>query len=485
VALLSRNRPELALCDAAAMHLGAATVALYTASPPATIAHVLADCEPRALVGERDLLDGLGSLAAAVPRVVQFDDVLAGLDPPSGFSFEAAWSSVEPGDLLAVLYTSGTTGLPKGVEWEHGAMDRCLRDFDSFLPDAEGGRDVSFAPFASIGERAGGHWRSMIDATTRTFCATPQELPGALLESRPTFIWAPPRLWQGLKAALESSLDESERATLDRALGAEGSESAAGLAGAGDAELLAGLRGRLGLDRIECALTAAAPCPTGVRAFFSALGLPFGEFYGMTEVGVCACTGFDPPALDTVGPALPGCELRLAGDGEVLVRCSGQARGYRNLPVETAGTFVDGWIHTGDLGRIDAHGELRLIDRKKELLIPAGGHNVAPSAIELELKNACPAIGQVCVVGDARPHLGALIVLEPPDRALDPDSLAAVEAAIEAVNAGLDPRERIEAHAVLADPWLPGEELTETMKLRRRRISERHEEAIEALYATG
>jgi long-subunit acyl-CoA synthetase (AMP-forming) len=182
---------------------------------------------------------------------------------------------------------------------------------------------------------------------------------------------------------------------------------------------------------------------------------------------------------------VPGYEIRLAADGEVLVRTDSAAVGYRNQPEQTvAATFAaDGWIRTGDVGTLDNDGRLRIIDRKKELLIPDDGHNIAPAQIESELKCACPTIGHICVVGDSRPHLAALIVLEPPELANHEQARATVAEAIAQVNAARDPRERIESHTILPDPWLPGDELTETLKLRRHRILDKHSDTVSRLYA--
>jgi long-chain acyl-CoA synthetase len=189
--------------------------------------------------------------------------------------------------------------------------------------------------------------------------------------------------------------------------------------------------------------------------------------------------------LGTVGVPVPGYELRQAADGEILVHTNSAAVGYRNLPEETAATFAaDGWIRTGDIGTLDCAGRLRVIERKKELVIPDHGHNIAPSQIESELKSACPQIGHVCVIGDGRPHLAALIVLEPPQLATDTSAQARVADAIAQVNAARDPREQIESHAILPDPWLAGEELTETLKLRRQRIHQKHSHTIVQLYST-
>jgi len=483
VALLSRNRPELAIADVAAIHLGAATVALYVASPPRTIEHVLRDCAPRALLVEGALLGRLEGMSHDVPHVVTLESLDA-LPAPPRFSFQEAWRSVCPGDLIAILYTSGTSGRLKGVEWRHREAVATFRRFDLLQPEPDGACDVSVGPFAHLAERGAGHWRSMLRGSTRTFCADPAELGATLLDARPTYLFGPPRLWQNLKAKLDSTLGESERAALARGIARVRDGHITDLAEK-DERALATLRTRIGLDRLSRGLTAAAPCPRAVLEYYHGLGVAFGEFYGMTETGAATMTRPGITDLGTVGAPVPGYEIRLADDDEVLVRTDSAARGYLNLPDETAATFGDdGWIRTGDLGALNVDKRLRIIDRKKELLIPDHGHNVAPAQIESELKSICPSLGHVCVVGDGRPHLAALIVLEPPELRNNEPARTLVGQAIAQLNASLDPRERIEAHTILAEPWLPGDELTETLKLRRRQILNKHSEAIDQLYDT-
>jgi long-subunit acyl-CoA synthetase (AMP-forming) len=251
---------------------------------------------------------------------------------------------------------------------------------------------------------------------------------------------------------------------------------------------LATLRARLGLDRINYALTAAAPCPLAVHEFMHGLGLPFGEFWGMSEIGAATMT--DPGVRDTgtVGRPLPGYEVSIAPGagltGEVLVRTETASRGYRNRPQETAAMFgADGWIRTGDLGRLDEQGRLHLAGRLKELIITSDGHNTAPAPIESELAGACPLIAQACLVGEGGPYLAMLITLHAPERAADPATRQAIADAIARLNERLDPRERIRCHAILPDSWQPGDELTDTLKLRRQRIAAKYAAQITSLYA--
>jgi long-chain acyl-CoA synthetase len=488
VALLSRNTPQLAICEVAALHLGAATVVLYAASPPATIEHILKDSDPRVLIVERHFLARLDDVQHSAPHVITLDGAspLEHLPTPPHFSFQRAWQAVQPDDLLAIGYTSGTTGLPKGVEWEHGPLMRSLDRFDLVHPEPDGCRDVCFGPFAHMGERAVGHWRSLMRGSTRTVCADPSELSVALLDARPTFLWGSPRVWQALKTALESTLAEHERDVLERATTrlrrSQGDRVPSPLS-AEDRNTLADLRARVGLDQVARALVGAAPCPLAIQEHYHALEVPFGEFYGMSELGVPTMSALGVSDLGTVGRPAPGYEVVIDRDGEVLVRTDSRARGYRNRPAETAETFGrDGLVRSGDIGALDERGRLRIVDRKKEILIDEHGHNTAPAPIESALKSACPLIGHVCLVGDGRPYLTALILLEPAELASDSQALAQVTDAIQCLNASSDPRERIQRHTILTAPWLPGEELTETLKLRRGRIVQKHAEKIEAMY---
>jgi long-chain acyl-CoA synthetase len=299
VALLSRNRPELAITDLGAMHLGAATVVLYVASPARTIEHVLCDCAPRALIVEHGLLARLDRVSHGVPHVVVLESVDA-LPAPSRFSFEQEWRSVSDQDLVAVLYTSGTTGLVKGVEWRHREAVATFRRFDVLQPEPDGIRDVSVGPFAHLAERGAGHWRSLLRGSTRTFCTDPTELGPTLLDTRPTYLFGPPRLWQNLKAKLDSTLDGAERAALDRGI----ARVCAGDMAApseDDEHALATLRARVGLDRLNRGVTAAAPCPRAVLEYFHGLGVGFNEFYGMTETGAATMTKPGIADLGTVG----------------------------------------------------------------------------------------------------------------------------------------------------------------------------------------
>jgi long-chain acyl-CoA synthetase len=497
VALWSRNRPELAIAAVAAAHLGAAVVAPHVAAPDAAVAHLLSDSEPRVFAVETRLEYRLAALGHAVPQVVALDSAegrlpaLSEVDAPAGFSFEARWRSVQADDPVAILYTSGTTGVPKGIEWANRnalLVAGSLPGTRHYVPEPV--CEVSYLSFAHVFDRSL-HWRASLRAATLTFCTEPSQLHEVLLDARPTFLGGPPRMWQELKAALEATLNATEHASVDAGITRVRALLAGGPPPKMSPELertLAGLRARFGLDRLDCALTATVPCPLAVHEFMHGLGLPFGEFWGMSEIGVATMT--DPGVRDigTVGRPVPGYEVKVAaeagGTGEVLVRTEMASRGYRNRPEETAAMFAaDGWIRTGDLGRLDEQGRLQIVGRLKEVIITSDGHNTAPAPIESELAGACPLVAQACIVGDGGPYLAMLITLHDPGRAADPDTRQRIAGALAVLNARLDPRERIQRYAILPGRWQPGDELTDTLKLRRQRIAAKYAAQITSLYA--
>jgi long-subunit acyl-CoA synthetase (AMP-forming) len=270
-----------------------------------------------------------------------------------------------------------------------------------------------------------------------------------------------------------------------------------------DREIFAGLRTMLGLDQAKAINVGAAPTPVEVLEFFHAIGLPLAELWGMSETcGAGAINPIERIKLGTVGPPTPGVEIKLDRDGEVLVRGDVVMVGYRNLPDQTAESFTqDGWLRTGDIGEIDEDGYLRIVDRKKEIIINAAGKNMAPANIESTLKASSPLIGQACVIGDRRSYNTALIVLdsdfapawaaqhELADTALealahDERMRAAVQEGVDAANAKLARVEQIKKFTIVEGDWLPGgDELTPTMKLKRKPIDRKYADVIEAMYA--
>jgi long-chain acyl-CoA synthetase len=301
-----------------------------------------------------------------------------------------------------------------------------------------------------------------------------------------------PRIWEKLKAALEANFQDEQRQAMDVALRrararqeGEVPEELEAEWRTADEEVFSKIRAMLGLDETEWFAVGAAPTPPEVVLFFDAIGIEIAELWGLSET--CAVATINPPGavrIGTVGKALPGVEVALAEDGEIKVRGPIVMSGYRNKPEKTAEAFDDdGWFLTGDVGAIDDDGYLRIVDRKKELIINAAGKNMSPANIEAKIKAADGLIAQAVAIGDRRPYNVALIALDPEVEADDPQ--ARVAAAIEKANAQLSRVEQIKKFHIVPEPWEPGgDELTPTMKLKRKPIAEKYAEEIESLYAS-
>jgi long-subunit acyl-CoA synthetase (AMP-forming) len=533
VGFMLTNRPEFHLLDTAAMHLGATAFSIYNTSSPEQIAYLLDDAGNRVLVVEAACLDrarAAMSLGGAVEHLVVLDgspsdaislEQLEALAPPESFDFEAAWRAVEPDDVLTLIYTSGTTGPPKGVQLTHAnEIAQCRGLYGAGLWSTRGGGVVSFLPLAHIADRGLTHYGHMVTGDTLTCCPDPAQVFAHAADARPTRFGAVPRVWEKLKAALEAGFaaepDESKRDGVSKAVelglrkvraeqaGEEVPEELATAWAAADRAVFSAIRAKLGFDRCESYIIGAAPAPLELFEFFAAIGIDICEVWGMSELSsVVTVVPRDALRFGTVGRALPGMEIRLADDGEVLVRGPQLMAGYRNQPEKTAETIdSEGWLHTGDVGELDDDGFLEIVDRKKELIINAGGKNMSPANIEGHLKSGSPLIGQAIAVGDRRPYNVALIVLDPDaagafasTRGLSDPSLAAmasepvvlaeVRAGVDRANSHLSRIEQIKRFKVLPCDWPPaGDELTPTMKLKRKPIAEKYAAEIEALYAS-
>jgi long-subunit acyl-CoA synthetase (AMP-forming) len=499
LALLIANRPEFHWFDAAALHLGAVPFSLYNTYTAEQIQHQLDDAGARILVTEEAFADRVEQLTGLEHVIVVERDELP--DAPDGFDFEAAWRAVGPDDLLTLIYTSGTTGPPKGVQLTHGNMVAAIDGLEQMIQFGEGGRVISWLPMAHIAERAASHYVPMFLGFTTTCCPDPRQVAAYLPEVRPTWFFAVPRIWEKLKAALEAGIeaeqDEERKRTTKWALDlglrkVRGEEVDEAEHAKADELVLSKIRAMIGLDQVESVNVGAAPTPPEVIEFFHALGIPLGELWGMSETtGYGAVNPPDAIRIGTVGPPAPGAEIRLAEDGEVLVRGPFVTPGYRNQPDKTREAIdEDGWLHTGDIGEFDEEGYLRLVDRKKELIINAGGKNMSPANIEAKLKAASPVIGQAIAIGDGKPYNVALITLDPDvapavEAQKGRDGLVAeVERGVSAANEQLARVEQIKRYRLLDDDWQPGgDELTPTMKLKRKPIHEKYAEEIEALYS--
>jgi long-chain acyl-CoA synthetase len=529
LALMLSNRPEFHICDLAGMMLGAAPFSIYNTYTPEQIQYLLADADARILICEQQYLPQVLLARAELPHLEHV--IVVDGEPPEGtlalaaveamnrdFDVEASVAEIRPTDVLTLIYTSGTTGPPKGVQLIHRNLLAAVEGLEELIEFPRDGRVISWLPSAHVAERNAHHYLPIVYGLQITCCDDPRQVLSYLPEVRPSWFFAVPRIWEKLKAGLETMMaaqPEEQRRVVEAALAAavqkvrleqRGEEVPRELAeqvAKADAEIFAGLREMLGLDKVEAINVGAAPTPIEVLEFFHAIGLPLAELWGMSET--CGAGTVNPPGrikIGTVGPPAPGVEIRLDTDGEVLIRSDVVMLGYRNLPEKTREALSpDGWLRTGDIGSLDEDGYLTIVDRKKELIISAAGKNMSPANIEATLKTASPLIGQACCIGDRRPYNTALIVLEadfaPAWAAKEGiedvtlESLAgeeriraAVQAAVDAANEKLARVEQIKKFTIIEGDWLPGgDELTPTMKLKRRPIAEKYDAAIEGMYA--
>jgi long-chain acyl-CoA synthetase len=529
IALMLSNRPEFHICDLAAMMIGATPFSIYNTYAPEQISYLVSDADARILICEQQFL----------ARVLQAREELPGLEhiivvdgdaPPgtitmseveksnAGFDVEASVAKLQPSDVLTLIYTSGTTGPPKGVQLVHRNLLAAVEGLETLIEFPSDGRVISWLPAAHIAERNAHHYLPIVYGLQITCCDDPRQVLSYLPEVRPSWFFAVPRIWEKLKAGLETMIAgqppeqrEKMQAAIDAAvrkvrLEQRGEEVPAELAeqvAQADAEIFAGLRANLGLDQVEAINVGAAPTPVEVLEFFHAIGLPLAELWGMSET--CGAGSVNPPGkvkIGTVGPPAPGVQIKLDSDGEVLVKSDVVMLGYRNMPDATKEAFAgDGWLRTGDIGEFDEDGYLKIIDRKKELIINAAGKNMSPANIEATLKSGSPLIGQACCIGDRRPYNTALLVLDADfapawaaQQGIEESSLqslandervrAAVQEGVDAANAKLARPEQVKKFTIVQSDWLPGgEELTPTMKLKRKPIAEKYATEIDAMYA--
>jgi long-subunit acyl-CoA synthetase (AMP-forming) len=528
VALLLSNRPEFHLCDLAAMMLGATPFSIYNTYSPEQIRYLLGDAEATVLICEQQYLPQVLEARAGAPKlehVVVVDGeapqgtlALADVEGSNpGFDVEASVAQLQGSDVLTLIYTSGTTGPPKGVQLIHRNLLAAVEGLDELIQFPKNGRVISWLPAAHVAERNAHHYLPIVFGLQITCCDDPRQVLSYLPEVHPSWFFAVPRIWEKLKAGLETMLAAQPQEQREKAQAAlEASLRKVRLEQAGeavppelaeqveraDSEIFAGLRAMLGLDQVEAINVGAAPTPVEVLEFFHAIGLPLAELWGMSET--CGAGSVNPREkikIGTVGPAAPGVELKLDEDGEVLIKSEVVMLGYRNLPEKTMESFTeDGFLRTGDIGEFDEDGYLKIVDRKKELIISAGGKNMSPANIEATLKSASPLIGQACCIGDMRPYNTALIVLDPDfapmwaesqgierrdfaELAHDERVRAAVQEGIDAANQKLARVEQVKKFTIVEGDWLPsGDELTPTMKLKRKPIAQKYAGAIEAMY---
>lgn len=520
VMLVSENRPEWCISDFAIMAAGAVTVPTYVTNTERDHLHIAENSGACAVIVStqklaRTLLPAL-LRTAQTPQVIGIDEMrvpAAAIDfhdwrdliaryPAEPADVLPALAGVGRDDLACIIYTSGTGGAPRGVMQHHGAILHNVAGASTVVSEDLGWSDdevfLSFLPLSHAYEHTGGQHLPVGLGAQIYYAEGLEKLAANIEETRPTLMVVVPRLFEVLRTRMLKTIDRQggmAKRLLARALDVGAREYEGRLR-------LADRPGKLLVDtlfkpkvakrfggRLKAMVSGGAPLNPEIGIFFQSLGLTFLQGYGQTEAApVISCNR--PAAglkMDTVGPPLPDTEVRIADDGEILVRGELVMRGYWRNEAETARVLRDGWLHTGDVGEFDAAGRIRITDRKKDLIINDKGENVAPQKVEgmLTLR---PEIGQAMIAGDRRPYMVALLVPDPewlaehPGAA--PDTIrAALDRAVEAVNKDLSVTERIRRFILADEPFsIENGQLTPSLKIRRHVIREAYGERLDALY---
>ncbi|OBF54696.1 AMP-dependent synthetase [Mycobacterium sp. 852002-53434_SCH5985345] len=527
VSLMMANRVEFYPFEIGAQHLGATSFSVYNTLPAEQLTYLFDNAGTKVAICEEQYVDRIRASGAPIehivcidgspPGTISVDDLYAAAQ--QDFDFEAAWRAVRPDDVVTLIYTSGTTGNPKGVEMTHAHLLFEAYALNAVLPFQFGERVTSYLPTAHIADRVMGLYALEVFGAQVTAVSDVRAIAAALPDVRPTVWGGVPRVWEKLKAGIEfavsSETDEVKRQALQWAMSVADKRAAVLVAGEpmpdelaaewaqADELVLSKLRERLGFGDLRWAVSGAAPIPKETLAFFLGIGIPIAEGWGMSELSCVATISHPSDArLGTVGKLLPGLEGKIADDGEFLVRGPLVMRGYRKEPAKTAEAIdADGWLHTGDIIDVDDDGYLRIIDRKKELIINAAGKNMSPANIENTMLAACPMVGVMITIGDGRPYNAALMVFDaesvgpyaaqhgladasPAALANHPEVISRIAAGVAEGNAKLSRVEQIKRFRILPELWEPGgDEITLTMKLKRKPIMTKYASEIEELYA--
>jgi long-chain acyl-CoA synthetase len=538
VAIMAANRHEHVVADLAALHTGAAGVTLYSTLAQNQIQYIAANCSAQVVVLEdlsfmkrwEAVKDELPELRYAillegaenydtVDWVLSWEDLLARgrakLAEDAEVVNRAAAGST-PESLATLIYTSGTTGVPKGVMITHRNViwtTECLRRAVDLAPHP---RMVSYLPLAHIAERTATHYLGMYMAGEVYYCPDMTTVIDYMIKARPTIFVAVPRVWEKFHSRLRGRFAEDPRkerlinAALRNSLEILQLEQEGKRPGIVarlkhalfDRLVFTKVRDGVGLDQTTIAITAAAPINPDLIRFFRALGIPLHELYGMTESTGPATTNL--PGADrigTVGKPIPGVEVALGEDGEIMMRGGVVTAGYYKMLEESADTFdAEGWLHSGDLGRFDEDGFLHIVGRKKDIIITAAGKNVAPAKLEGILKKEA-LVAQACMIGDQRQYLTMVIALDPEEapgwaaaRGIEytdlasfsrlPQVQAEIQSLIDSANETVARVEQIKKFVVAPDAWTPDTgELTPSLKLKRRVVLDKYADDIEAMYA--
>jgi long-chain acyl-CoA synthetase len=534
VAILGFNRPEWVILDQAAMMAGGAAAGIYTTCSADEVQYIVHHCEAHVVLVEDagqlakltakraglPLLRWIVTMRGAelagsrAPDLLSWDDFNRRAEGATDAALDARVDAIEPSSLATLIYTSGTTGPPKGVMLSHHNLAWTAQ----LLIDAGGGTtdgdvSLSYLPLSHIAEQMSTIHMPTTAGSCVYYAESLDKVADNLREARPTVFFGVPRIWEKFHAGVTAKLGEVtgvKRRLVDWACRTSAEVHARRDRGeaiprllqaqfaVADRLVLQKLKAALGFDRARALISGAAPIAPDVLTFFNSIDLPIREIYGQSEGS--GPTSYNLPGrtrIGSVGPPLPGLEVKLAEDGEILVRGPNVFLGYYKEAQATAEALKDGWLCSGDLGAFDKDGFLTITGRKKEIIITAGGKNITPKNIEAALKQS-PLIGEAVVIGDRRKFLSALITLDDeaakklaPGVAVDQLAAAsqiraAIQKQIDEVNQTLARVEQVKKFTVLGQPFsIAAGELTPTLKLKRKIISQRYEREIEAMYKDG
>ncbi|NNE46117.1 MAG: long-chain fatty acid--CoA ligase [Rhodothermales bacterium] len=521
VAILASNRPEWIHTDMAAMTIGAVPLGIYATASPEQMEYLLHHSRARLLVIETEEqyqriaahienLPELGSIVlmpGSEPQstaITSWDEFLdRGRAVPAG-DVDRRRSELQSEDLGSLVYTSGTTGPPKAVMLSHGNLVETAHMGAQAIESQDGDRALSYLPLAHVAERGVSLLGPITAGYAVYFCSDLENLPRYMRNVRPTIFVGVPRLWEKMYEVIRSGLNDARglRPRLARwALSAEavGNGKRSGLRGLVANSIIApSLRKKLGLDKAHTVISGSAPISADLLMFFAGIGIEIREIYGLSECGGPAA--FSRPGrvqYGYVGEAFDGVELRVAADGEILIRGPNVFPGYLDDPVSTRAALKGGWLYSGDLGEIDESGSLRITGRKKEMIITAGGKNIAPRHLESLLSDHT-LVHDVMVIGDGKKFLTALFTLSKSGMEVltwDMDSAwnsaEALEAAVrvikehvDEVNGQLARAEQIKRFSILPAPFTEATgELTPTRKMRRSYVCQKYSHVIDGLYS--
>jgi long-chain acyl-CoA synthetase len=538
ISVLSENNPRWLFADIGCQSAGGITVGIYTTNAPFEVEYIIRHSDSSVVIVENEeqldkvlevwdrcprlswvvVMDMEGLRHFRHDRVMSWEDfVLRGrrFDEENPGLYEERIQAVEPDDVAFFIYTSGTTGMPKAAMLSHRNILWTTEGLAAVWEQTEEDEILSFLPLSHIAERNVSVMIPLRTGTTINFAESMETVPENLREVQPTMYFAVPRVWEKFYSSVYIAMKDA--AWIARAAFAWAEKAGrrfADLRLAGervpltlrvsrfitDRLVLKNIRRSLGMDRSRILVSGAAPVSPEVLKFFHCLGIPLRELYGQTEVsGPTTLHQGEDIAIGTVGKPFNGVEVRIAEDGEILVRGPNVFKGYFKNPELTAETIVDGWLHSGDVGEFDERGNLRITDRKKDIMITSGGKNITPQHIENELKFS-PYISDAVVIGDNRKYVTALIMLDEEtvmkyaqdqripfttykSLTLAPEVKKLVQGEVNEVNGKLARVEQVKKFALL-DIKLTSEdgELTATMKLKRRMINEKYRDVIEAMY---